>query len=168
MSFAFNRTSRAVLRSLVPVICPPQYDHLADAIVDHMARTMDASPALLRTGFEAGLATYELAAIPFFRRRASKLSPEQAERYFSAWEHGTTVQYQLARALNQLMSMACYEQPEAKRDCGFEAEAWIAEVKRKRLTVFASDIAKHERQLIAPDPLRPGVKIQRSSKQERV
>ena len=37
-----NSASKRVLRSLVPVICPPEAAPLADAIVEHMALTLGA------------------------------------------------------------------------------------------------------------------------------
>lgn len=161
MTYAFNRTSRSVLRSLVPVICPPQYVHLADAIVDHLALTLGAQPMLIRRALDAGLFTYDLGALPFHRRRAHKLTGDAAERYFQSWEHGPTpLHFQLSRLLNQLMSLSCYEQPEAMRDVGYDVAPWIEEVKQKRLSVFRDDIRKQDLQLLAPDPLRPGVRIQ--------
>ena len=49
-----TEASKRVLRSLVPVICPPEAAPLADAIVDHMALTLGASGALLgKAGVDA-------------------------------------------------------------------------------------------------------------------
>ena len=44
-AYRHSSTARAVLRSLVPVICPPEAALLGDAIVEHMALTLGASPA---------------------------------------------------------------------------------------------------------------------------
>ncbi|MBA3463845.1 MAG: hypothetical protein H0T46_28065 [Deltaproteobacteria bacterium] len=153
---------RKVLISLVPVICPPQYVHLANEIVDHLALTLGASPPLLRKGFDAGLLTYDIGALLSHRRRAHKLSGERAERYYASWEHGPTpLHTQFARALNQLMSMSCYEQPEVMDAVGYHVGPWIEEVKQKRLTVFKDDSAKQAAQILAPDPLRPSFRIDR-------
>jgi hypothetical protein len=160
-------TGRAVLRSLVPVICPPEAQHLADAIVDHMALTLGASPPLLRSALAAGLVTYDLGAIPFHLRRAHKLDPARAEKYFASWEHGPTpLHVQFARGINQLMSLSCYEQPAMMERVGYAPGPWIAEVTRKRLTVFAADIRTQDAQILAPDPLRPSVAVPR--RRERV
>ena len=153
---------RKVLVSLVPVICPPQYAHLADDIVDHLALTLGASPPLLRKGFDAGLLTYDLGALPFHRRRAHKLTGERAERYYASWEHGPTpLHKQFAKALNQLVSLSCYEQPEVMDAIGYRVEPWIREVTAKRLTVYKDDIAKQAAQILAPDPLRPNFRMDR-------
>lgn len=154
---------RKVLRSLVPVICPPEYVHLGDAIVAHMALTIGASPSLVQKALAAGLVTYDLGALPRYRRRAHALTGAQAERYYASWEHGPTpVHVQLARALNQLMSLSCYEQPEVMEAIGYRPAAWIAEVTRKRLAVYGADVRRQEAQVIAPDPLRPGFRLDRA------
>src|SRR6185503_5665365 len=98
--------SKRVLRSLVPVICPPEAAHLADDIVEHMALTLGASGALLGKAFDAGLLAYDLGAVARFGRRAHALRGDKAERYYQYWEHS-----QFGRAINQIMSLACYEQP---------------------------------------------------------
>jgi hypothetical protein len=151
-----NATSKAVLHSLVPVICPPEAAPLADAIVAHMGLTLAASPPLMQKGFDAGLLAYDLGAVARFGRRAQALRGERAERYFQYWEHN-----QLGRAINQLMSLACYEQPEMMRACGYEPAPWIEQVTKKRLTVYADDVKKQEAQILAPDPLRPTAKTKK-------
>jgi hypothetical protein len=164
--YQHSPTGRAVLRSLVPVICPPEAQALADAIVDHMALTIGASPPLLRKFLGAGLVTYDLGAIPFHLRRAHKLAPERAEKYYASWEHGPTpLHVQFAHGINQLMSLSCYEQPAILERLGYLPAAWIDEVRHKRLTVFRDDVRRQEAQILAPDPLRPGVNVAR--KKER-
>ena len=156
--YQHSPTGRAVLISLVPVICPPEAAGCADAIVDHMALTLGAAPAMLRKGFGAGLATYDLGALPRYRKRARSLTGAAAERYFESWHHGfTPIHRQLAAALNQLMSLSCYEMPEMTERVGYRVGPWIEEVTKKRLTVFKDDVRKQEAQILAPDPLRPGI-----------
>jgi len=151
-----NAHSKRVLRSLVPVICPPEAAHLAEEIVDHMGLTLGASPALLQKGFDAGLLAYDLGAVARYGRRAQALTGDRAERYYQYWENT-----QFGRAINQIMSLACYEQPEMMRACGYDVAPWIEQVTKKRLTVYADDVKKQETQVLAPDPLRP-----RRTKQE--
>jgi hypothetical protein len=151
--------SKRVLRSLVPVICPPEAEPYGDAIVDEMVLTLEASGPLMSRAFEAGLLTYDLGSLPRFGRRAHKLAGDSAESYYESWEHGLTPMHvQFARALNQIMSMACYEQPAMMASVGYRVEPWIEEVKTKRLTVYADDVKKQEAQILAPDPLRPHAK----------
>lgn len=155
-TYRHSATGRAVLRSLVPVLCPPEAAPLADAIVDHVELTLGVTPPLVARGFAAGLVAYDLGAVPRYLRRAHALTGERAERYFSSWEHGPTpLQVQLARALNQLVSLACYEQPEMMEAVGYRVGPWIEEVRAKRLRVFADDIRAQQQRLLAPDPLRP-------------
>ncbi|HEU0032910.1 MAG TPA: hypothetical protein VFQ53_19900 [Kofleriaceae bacterium] len=159
-TYHHSETGRRVLRSLVPVICPAEAHALADAIVDHMELTLRASPPLLGRAFGLGLRTYDLGAIPRHRRRAHKLGPEAAERYYASWEHGPTpLHVQFAHGINQLMSLACYEQPAILDRLGYRPGPWIEQVRDKRLTVYRDDVRRQEAQILAPDPLRPGVKI---------
>jgi hypothetical protein len=152
-----NAATKRVLRGLVPVICPPEALRLTDAIVDHVELTASAMPPFLQTALAAGLTTYDLSALPRYRKRAHKLTGDAAERYYESWLHGVTpVHHQLAKLLNQLLSMSCYEQPEMLAAIGVHIEPWIEDVRKKRLTVFADDIKKQDAQIIAPDPLRPG------------
>jgi hypothetical protein len=158
--YRHSRTAQAVLRSLVPVICPPEAHPLADAIVAHLELTLGASPPLVRAGFTAGLAAYDLGALPLHRRRARHLPPEAAERYYASWERGPTpLHVQLARAIKQLMSLSCYEQPEMMERVGYRPAPWIEEARRKRLTIHAADVHRQEAQILAPDPLRPGARL---------
>lgn len=162
MSYAHSPGTRAVLRSLVPVICPPEAHALGDAIVDHMALTFGATPPLMQRALVAGLVTYDLGALPRYLRRAHRLDPARAERYFAGWEHGITpLQRQFARAMKQLMSLACYEQPAMCERLGYRPGPWIEEVTRKRLSVYRDDIRRQDAQIIAPDPLRPGRRKER-------
>ena len=162
MTYRHTKTTRAVLRSLVPVICPPEAVELADAIVDHFELTLAASPALLQRGFGLGMATYDVGALPRYGRRARSLTGERAERYYASWEHGPTpLHTQLARAVNQLMSLACYEQPAMMERVGYRPGPWIEEVKRRRLEVYRDDVRRQDAQILAPDPLRPGHKRER-------
>lgn len=160
MSYVHSATGRAVLRSLVPVICPPEAHALADDIVDHMALTLGASPALIGRGFAAGLLTYDLGALPRYARRAHRLEGRRADEYYASWEHGPTpLHTQLARAINQLMSLSCYEMPQMMERVGYRPVGWIAEVTKRRLATYRDDIRTQEAQVLAPDPLRPGVRV---------
>ena len=149
----FSKLQRAVAKSLVPVICPPEAEPLADAIVDHLELTLGASPFLVGRAFAAGLVAYDLAAVPRFFQRAHRLRGERAEKYFAMWEHG-----QFGRAVNQLISFGCYEQPEMMDAIGYRVGPWMEEVTKKRLAVFAGDVRAQQTQILAPDPLRPRAK----------
>jgi hypothetical protein len=162
MTYRHSQTARAVLRSLVPVICPAEASELADAIVDHMELTFGVIPPILGTALHAGFATYDLGALPRYLKRAHSLTGDAAERYYESWEHGLTpIHVQFARMINQLMSLACYEQPAMTERIGYRPGPWIEKVRHKRLTVYADDVAKQEAQILAPDPLRPIAKTKK-------
>jgi len=159
-AYRHSTTARAVLRSLVPVICPPEAIELGDAIVEHMALTLAGAPAVLRRGFAVGLVAYDLGALPRYARRARSLRGDRAERYYAWWERGPTkVHAQLARGINQLMSLSCYEQPQMMERLGYRPGPWITQVTERRLTVYRDDVRRQAAQILAPDPLRPGVRV---------
>ncbi|MCW5804293.1 MAG: hypothetical protein KIT31_18115 [Deltaproteobacteria bacterium] len=158
--YRHSATGRRVLESLVTVVCPPEAHGLAAAIVDHMELTLAASPPMLGRAFATGLVAYDLGALPLHGRRAHKLSAERRERYFASWEHGPTpLHTQFAHAINQLMSLSCYEMPAMTERLGYHPAPWIDEVTRRRLTVYRDDVRRQEAQILAPDPLRPGVYV---------
>jgi hypothetical protein len=155
-TYRHSATARRVLRSLVPVICPPEAAALADAIVDDLELQFAATPSLIQRALAAGLVAYDLGALPRYLVRAHALSTDKAETYYQSWERGVTpIHQEFARALNQLISLCCYEQPAMMESIGYRPAAWIAEVTKKRLTVFAADVRKQDAQILAPDPLRP-------------
>jgi hypothetical protein len=162
--YRHSHTTRQVLRSLVPVICPPEAGALGEAIVEHMELTLAAVPAVLRRGLAAGLVAYDLGALAHYARRARALRGELAERYYASWERGpTSLHVQLARAINQLMSLACYEQPAMMERLGYRPGPWITEVRQRRLTVYHDDVRRQAIQILAPDPLRPGVRAKQGA-----
>jgi hypothetical protein len=162
MSYRHTETARKVLRSLVPVICPPEAHVLTDAIVDHMELTFSATPPIMAHGLSAGFATYDLGSLPRYFRRAHALPVEKAEKYYDSWVHGITpVHRQFAQVLNQMMSLSCYEQPAMMEAIGYRVAPWIEEVKKKRLAVYSDDVRKQEARILAPDPLRPAQSVKK-------
>ena len=158
-TYEMPQAVRRVLESLATVVCPPEATQLGIVgdIVDHVGQTMSALPPLFRRGLIAGAITYDLGALPFHLRRAHKLQGERAVKYFESWLHGPTpLHRQLALALRQLLALAHYEQPVIQSRMGYRPQAWIEQVKRRRLEVYADDIARHAQSLITPDPL-PGI-----------
>lgn len=154
--------TRRVLLSLVPVICPPEAEPYADAIVDHVALTVGQMPKVLLAGFGAAFHTYDLGALPRYRKRAHRLTGEEAVAYYESWQHGITpLHREFAKVLNQLVSMSCYEQPAMLERIGYRVAPWIEEVTKKRLAMFPDDIRRQQEQIIAPDPLRPTAKIKK-------
>ncbi len=160
MTYHHPRHVRRILESLVGVICPPEATELGleRAIVDHAELTMGALPTLFRTGLVVGLTGYDAAAMlwpPARGRRSHALPVELRTRWFARWlEHPLTpAERELAKGIKQILALSHYEQPEIQARLGYTPDAWIDKVKRRRLEVYGSDIAKHHASITAPDPL---------------
>ncbi len=159
---------RALLKSLVPVVCPSEAIELGlvDDIVEHVELSMRASPPGVRAALLAGISGYELAAMAYPAhpgKRASQLSSEQALAYFESWLHSSLMpQHEFAKGIKSLIALACYEQPAIMAAIGYTPQQWIEKSIRYRLTTYADAIAKREREIIEPDPL-PGVVAKGSS-----
>ncbi|HLU64856.1 MAG TPA: hypothetical protein VKZ63_01185 [Kofleriaceae bacterium] len=152
---------RRLLRSLVPIVCPPEAEALGvvDAVVDHCELSVGAFPPPVRAALRLGLATYDLSAAawpPARGRTAARLPRERAAAWFALWwKSPLPPQRELARAIKAMMAIAYYEMPAVKRELGYLPEEWIERVKTRRLKVYADEIRRHDESLIAPDPLPP-------------
>jgi hypothetical protein len=146
---------RRLLRSLVPIICPPEAEGLGvtDAVVHHVELSMRAFPAPLRQALLLGLRTYELGAIAWRGRPASRLSRERAAAWYRFWwKSPLAPQRELAKAIKALMIIGYYEMPAVQQALGYAPQAWIEQVKVRRLEVYSDAIRRHETSLIEPDP----------------
>jgi hypothetical protein len=157
--YALSGRLRRLLRSLVPVVCPPDVERLGlvDEVVDHCELTMRAFPAPVRSAFLLGLATYNVAALgwlPGRGRPASRLTGQSARAYFATWwESPIPLNRELAVVVKAIMALAYYEMPAVKAELGYQPDAWIEKVKTRRLAVYRGEITRHQQSLIAPDPL---------------
>jgi len=154
--YAHSKFTTQALRGFIAVACPPDADELGitDDIIAHLELSFRSLPGMIRRGLITGLATYELGAVPFYRRRASKLSADKRQRYFDNWRRSAIpVRSEFIKGLKGLLCMAYYEQDAVKQQIDYVPERWIEKKTRYRLQVFRDDITAHERALIEPDPL---------------
>jgi len=163
---------RRLLRSLVPIVCPPEVEQLGvvDAVVDHVALSMRAFPVPLRRALLLGLRTYDLSAAAWPRARgrtAGMLPRHRAAAWYALWWRSPLLpQRELAKAVKALMAIAYYEQPKVQAQLGYAPQAWIDKVKGRRLEVYGDAIRKHERSLIEPDPLPSSLAARRAATRE--
>ena len=140
-------------------VAPTQLSLLVTSFTAPFGLLMLGLLMILVLAFVAYMAVWQGQALIQSRQHAKELErqrtlADQAEAYFGSWETGPTpLHVQLARALNQLMSLSCYEQPEMMEAVGYRPAPWIAEVTKKRLTVYAEDVERQQAQVLAPDPL---------------
>jgi hypothetical protein len=157
--YRHSALTRRALGGLARVACPPQIEEhdLVDAVVDHVELSMRSLPDLFRRGLVTGIAAYEQMArfVPGHRGRpASALPFEAATRYFERWRKSPLMpQRELIKGLKGLLCVGYYEQPAVKAEIDYLPERWIEKVKRRRLSVYSEEIARHETSLFEPDPL---------------
>jgi len=163
---------RRLLRSLVPIVCPPEAERLGvvDAVVDHVALSMRAFPAPFRRALVLGLTTYDLSAAAWPRARgktAARLPRHRAADWYALWWKSPLMpQRELAKAVKALMAIAYYEQPAVQAELGYAPQAWIDRVKSRRLEVYSDAIRAHDRSLIEPDPLPSSLAARRAATRE--
>lgn len=164
-SYRHPATIRRLVRSLVPVVCPPDAARLGvvDDVVEHTELSFRSFGAQIRIGLLAGLTTYELGGLAF-GRPASRLAPDRAARYFATWWSSPLLPTrELAKGIKGIICLAYYEQPAVQAELGYTPQAWIEKVKQRRLEVYGGDIHAAAARLIQPDPL-PGIEPRRAAR----
>ncbi len=154
-----GRTARAGLEALVGVVTPAgEAEQLGvfQATVAETVLTMRAMPLSIRVSLAAGMWAYELLSVLVPRnglKRASRLGPALAERYYRSWKYGLALQVNFIKGIKGLIGLAYYEQLPVQDHIGYGPRPWIETARRKRLELYADAIAEHQTSLLAPDPL---------------
>ena len=140
---------RKTLIRFAEIVCPPEF--LALGLADRLAAEFEAalgalSPALRRS-VPAGLIAFDQGArlYPTARgRRFTRLDDQLADRYFRAVlarRGGLAVALQ---RLKGLVVMCYYELPEVKDQLGYQPDAYIAAVSKRRLASYGAEIRAAE------------------------
>ncbi len=156
--FHLPRRLRPTVAQAARVACPPDAEALGlvDRLVDTVELGLRAYPTGVRTAFVAGLATLEASPLVRHGRPFSKLAPDEAHAWFrSFWDSRFGPFRQLARTLKMTLALAYYDSPPVKARLEYHPDAWIAAAARRRLEKYGLEIERHERDLVAPDPLVP-------------
>ncbi len=157
--YQHTETTRAILRTFVPIACPPEVIelNLVDDVIDHLALSMSALPFLIRNGLVAGMLGFDAAAalVPKHRgKRFRFLKSEQQEAYFLAWKKSNVaVQHEFIKGLKGLLCLAYYDLPVIKARIDYHPDRWVEKVTKRRHENFAAAIQKQAEDILAPDPL---------------
>jgi hypothetical protein len=153
--YRHSQSTRRLLRSLAAIVCPPELAELriVDDVIDDVELGMRSMPPLVRLALVSGLTSYDLAAIARYGRRASRLSPERAKAYFGFWRHGLALQREFIKGIKGIIAMSYFEQPAVLAGIGYTPHEWVARVDKRRLEVYADDIARHEATIFEADPI---------------
>ena len=154
--FHVPKALRKTLAQVARVTCPPDLDELdlVEHVLDEAELQLRAFPAVFRVAMVAGIATLEVSSIVRYGRPFSRLSRPQAERWFhSFWASPMGPFRQLAKALKALFALGFYQAPAIRSRIEYHPDRWIAEKAKQRLEEFGLDIARHEEELLQPNPL---------------
>jgi hypothetical protein len=154
--FQLPRQLRSTVAQAARVACPPDLDRhdLAESIVESVELQLRAFPAGFRVAMVAGMASLEAGAVLRYGVPFSRLDPERAAAWFRAWWTSPFGAFrQLAKALKALISMAFYQTKPIREQLQYHPDRWIAEAARRRLETWGVEIARHEEELLAPNPL---------------
>lgn len=157
--FTLPRRIRRTLSAAAPIVLTDEVDALGirEEVVDGVELFLRSVPGPVRAAIVAGLYSFEHSAraIPSSLGRGfSELDPEKALAHYERWWHSKLGPlHQLAKAIKMFLAFSYYEHPRVMERLKYDPERWIAKVSQERLDRFADEIAKHEEELLAPDPL---------------
>lgn len=153
------RRLRRTVAALARAVCAPPPDTAPETferLADEVERFLGSLPAVARAGLVAALWGFEAAAalVPSSRLRTySRLAPERAAALYGRWWTSPAL-HPMAKLLKMVVAFAWYELPEVKAAMGYDPEGWIAQVSRRRLEQWRDEVARAERDVLAPAPLR--------------
>jgi hypothetical protein len=153
---------RRIVERLAQVACPPQVPaaDVMNELLDEFESLLRALPAALRRLFPVWLVAFDQGARLYSRahgRRFVRLSDADADAYFRAVlarrRGGLATSLQRIKGL---IIMCYYELPEVKEQLGYQPDAYIAEVSRRRLSSYGAQIRAGEAASLGSDPDRAG------------
>lgn len=156
--YTHSTATRRLLRSLVPVVCPPEQAELGvtEEVIDELELAMRSMPAFVRLALVSGMITYDVTAalVPRHRgKRAHQLRGDDALEWFRAWRSGTAIQRNFVKGIKSLMGLSYYEVPAVQQYIGYTPQQWIDKVTKRRLEVYRDDIARHEDTMFEAEPI---------------
>ncbi len=153
--------ARRVVVRVAEVVCPPEI-RTGNLVADLLAEfelLLGALPGGLRWLIPGWLVAFDQGARVYPRargRRFVRLPDVEADAYIRAvlaWRSSG-----LATSLQRikgLIIMCYYELPEVKEQLGYRPDAYIADVSRRRLTSYGTEIRAAEAAALGSDPAEP-------------
>ncbi|MBK7973672.1 MAG: GMC family oxidoreductase [Deltaproteobacteria bacterium] len=158
--YRHSRSTRALLRKIVPIVLPPEVverDRM-DATIDHMELSMRALPTPVRLGLRAGLLAFEWMSVLWPGNggwNASQLDPKRLERYYQSWWKSHFALFtEFAKGVRQLAALSYWELDDVKAEVGYTPDPWIELVKKRRMELHGDEVRRHEATHTQPEPLR--------------
>jgi hypothetical protein len=163
--FHFPRRLRPAVAQMARCLVPAHHletHGLTERVVDYLELQLRAFPTGFRVGMLAGIATLEISTLPRHGKRFSQLALADASVVIAAWWHSPIAPFRtFVRALKSLVALAFYDSPAMQDQLEYHPDQWIADAARRRLETWGLEIARHEEELRAPDPLLAPVRLLR-------
>jgi choline dehydrogenase-like flavoprotein len=146
---------RAVVTRLAEVACPPEIavNGTAGALITEFEALLSALPAATRTGLTGALLAFDQGArlSPRSRgRRFTRLPAPDAEAYVRGVLARRGAAGSALRTLKGLIVLCYHELPQVKEQLGYQPDAYMASVARRRLTTYGAELP-------APPPPLTGI-----------
>jgi choline dehydrogenase-like flavoprotein len=155
-----------VFAALVDATCPSAglTQQLRSSVVDEVATLVDA---LNPTSRRAVIVAARILDRGTGRTRFRALDPAAASARLEELARRRPQVWRLLRLLRDLVVVAYYEQPDARRVVGYDPDPYIAAKARRRLADHGSDIDAHRRLLVEPAPLVTSAATSESARRTR-
>ena len=147
---------RPATRRLAEVVCPPgmRGHHRTDRVLAEFELMLDALAPAARKALTVVIVALDQGARLYPRsrgRRFTRLDDQVAEAYVRALlaRHGVVAE--LVKRLKSLIVMCYYELPVVQREIGYDPAPYIADVSRRRLESYGSQIRAGEAAVTATD-----------------
>lgn len=146
---------RRVVTRFAEIVCPPDGRHRIPAVLTEFELLVGALPTGSRRGLAAAFLAFDRGARLYFPgrgRRFTRLDDGAADAYLTALVARPGAAGNAARKLRSLVAMCYYELADVKAELGYQPDAYIAAVARRRLETYRADIEAGEALVLAPDP----------------
>ena len=134
---------RAVVTRFAEVACPPEIavNGTAGTLIAEFEALLSALPAATRTGLTSALLAFDQGArlSPRSRgRRFTRLPAPDAEAYFRSVLARRGAAGSALRTIKGLIVLCYHELPQVKEQLGYQPDAYMASVARRRLTTYGA------------------------------
>jgi len=157
---ALSGSTRTSVERFAELVCPPELSdgRLMPALIERLELQLAAMPPLVSAALIAAFRAVDHGARLHRAargRRLAALGRPRADGYIRALSgHGPRVRRDVVRLMKGLVVMSYYELPETRAQLGYEPDAYIADLARRRMETHGDEIRAADAAVLA-DEERP-------------